>query len=358
MERDISSLTSAANTEDDRTTWAGSQRHLHDRSEDETNHHGSPSSLSLDENHQRPRDDMAWMFGSEYASEDVAYNSEGHLVGGTLDALVTRLTPHDSIVNAAFSAVFFLTFRLFASPSDFVDALVARYHTVPPQDALEHEHREWQRRKGIPIRMRVTNVIKQWVEIYWRPSVDDDIIPLLTSFVSDALAPIWPRQCQKILEGLATRESGKDIVNLKGDRIRDPGMSINPPSAAPVFDSPRPMMAKTLLVALRSKNFASIYVTDFDPLELARQLTIMENQLYMAITPQELLETGPKGAKSPLTIKIISSLNQSIAFWVAESILNEPDMKKRTAVVKFFIKVADVSCRSKLRAENGSEANP
>ncbi|KAF7975013.1 hypothetical protein HWV62_10631 [Athelia sp. TMB] len=343
IERDTSSLTSAANTEDDRTTWAGSQRHLHGRSVDDMNYHGSPSSLSLNENHQRPRDDMAWMFGSEYASEDVAYNSEGHLVGGTLDALVTRLTPHDSIVNAAFSAVFFLTFRLFASPSDFVDALVARYHTVPPLDALEHEQREWQRRKGIPIRMRVTNVIKQWVEIYWRPSVDDDVIPFLTSFVGDTLTPqaIYPRLCTKILEGLAARESGEDIVNLKGHRVRDPGMSINPPSPALVFDSPRPVVTKTLLVALRSKTFGSIHVTDFDPLELARQLTIMENQLYMAITPQELLETGPEGATSPPIIQNIFSLNQSIACWVAESILNEPDMKKRTAVVKFFIKVAD-----------------
>ncbi|KAF7980492.1 hypothetical protein HWV62_37988 [Athelia sp. TMB] len=341
MERSISSPTSTNNTEDDRTTWAGSQRHHHGKSADEKNYHGSLPSLPLDENHQRPQDAMTWMFGSEYASEDVAYNSDGHLVGATLNVLVTRMTPHDSIVDAAFSAVFFLTFRLFASPSEFVGALVARYNIMPPQGALEHEQHEWQQRKGIPIRMRVTNIIKQWVEMYWRPCVDNIIIPLLASFVRDALAPMFPGQCKKILEGLAIRESGQDIVNLKGDRIRDPGMSINPPSAPPVSDIPRPTMTKTLLAALRSKNFASIYITDFDSLELARQLTIMENQLYMAIAPQELLETGQQGVKSPVTVKAVSSLSTSITGWVAESILNEPDIKKRTALVKFFIKVAD-----------------
>jgi hypothetical protein len=34
-------------------------------------------------------------------------------------------------------------------------------------------------------------------------------------------------------------------------------------------------------------------------------------------------------------------LSTVITGWVAESILNEPDIKKRTALVKFFVKVAD-----------------
>ncbi|KZP33472.1 ras GEF [Athelia psychrophila] len=344
MERSVSSPTSVTHTEDDRTTWAGSQRHHHGRPVDEKIYQGSlPSlpSLPLDENHERPEDGMNWMFTHEYSSEDAAYNSEGHLVGATLNVLVTRMTPHDSIVDAAFSAVFFLTFRLFASPAEFVDALVTRYNIMPPQGALEHEQQEWQQRKGIPIRMRVTNIVKLWVEMYWRSSADNYVIPMLSSFVKDALSPMFTTQCKKILEGLICREALQDIVNIKGDRIRDPGMNINPPSTAGVSDIPRPTMTKTLLAALRSKSFTSIYITDFDSLELARQLTIMENQLYIDIAPQELLETGQQGVKSPGTIKAVSSLSTSITGWVAESILNEPDIKKRTALVKFFIKVAD-----------------
>jgi hypothetical protein len=248
-------------------------------------------------------------------------------------------------VDPNFSSVFFLTFRLFASPIEFVDALVARYNIMPPAGAQEHEQHEWQQRKGIPIRMRVTNIIKQWVETYWRPTSDNVVIPVLSSFVRDALSPMFPAQCKRILEVIATRENTTDPVSPKGDRIRDPGMSINPPSLAP-SEVPRPTMTKTLLAALRSKNFASILITDFDALELARQMTIMENNLYLAIQPLELLETGQQGVKSPLTVKAVSSLSTTITGWVAESILNEHDIKKRTALVKFFIKVADVSWRS------------
>lgn len=341
IESGPSSPTSVAHTEDDRTTWAGSQRHHHGRSIEDK---AFLPSVPYDENHHRPQDPMSWMFGHEYPSDDIAYNSDGHIVGATLDVLVTKMTPHDSIVDAAFSAIFFLTFRLFASPAEFVDALVARYNIMPPPGAQEHEQHEWQQRKGIPIRMRVTNIIKLWVDMYWRSSVDNVVIPLLSSFVRDALSPMFPSLCKRILEIIAAREnSSEDIVNVKGDRIRDPGMSINPPSLAAASEVPRPTMTKTLLAALRTKNFASIYITDFDSLELARQLTIMENTLYIAILPQELLETGQQGVKSPLTVKAVSSLSTTITGWVAESILNEPDIKKRTALVKFFIKVADVS---------------
>ena len=102
-------------------------------------------------------------------------------------------------------------------------------------------------------------------------------------------------------------------------------------------------MTKTLLAALRGKNFASITITDFDSLELARQLTIMECNLYCAILPDEVLETGQEGAKAPVTVKSVTTLSTLITGWVAESILSEQDVKKRTALVKFFIKVADVS---------------
>jgi son of sevenless-like protein len=39
-------------------------------------------------------------------------------------------------------------------------------------------------------------------------------------------------------------------------------------------------MAKSLLNNLRAKAFLPIHPLDFDPIEMARQLTIMENQLY------------------------------------------------------------------------------
>lgn len=281
--------------------------------------------------------------GHDGSSEDVVYNSEGHLVAATIEVLFERMTPHDSLVDPAFSAVFFLTFRLFTSPLALVETIIGRYNIMPPPDLSEDELVAWQQHKGIPIRLRVSNFLKTWLEMYWRPGVDDVALPHLSSFTRDALLHYFPGPSQRILELISMRQdSNASLVSPKSERIRDPGMSINPPSHSP-SEIPRPTMTKALLATLRGKNFDSVAVTDFDALELARQLTIMECELYCAIQPEEVLETGQDGSKPPINVRAVSSLSTVITGWVAENILNEHDIKKRTSLVKFFIKVADVS---------------
>ncbi|KAL4073077.1 ras guanine nucleotide exchange factor domain-containing protein [Scleroderma yunnanense] len=279
--------------------------------------------------------------GHDYAVEDVIYNNDGHLVAASLDALIEKMIPHDSIVDAAFSAVFFLTFRLFCSPLELVQAIINRYNIVPPPDLSDAEMGAWQKHKGFPIRLRVSNFVKSWLELYWRSGVDDVALPHLTSFTREALQRYFPGPSQRILDLIAIRQdTNANLISPKSERARDPGMSINPPTYSP-SEIPRPTMTKTLLAALRSKHFESVIITDFDALELARQLTIMECELYCAIQPEEILETGQEGAKPPVHVKAVSSLSTVITGWVAESVLSERDLKKRTALVKFFIKVAD-----------------
>ena len=343
VEPDLPSPTSFTRT-DDGTTWEGSTR-SHGKSLEEKIINGDLPSVPLEPIPEFIQDPVAWMLSHDYSLDDVAYNSEGHLVGATIEVLVEKMTPHDSIVDPAFSAVFFLTFRLFSSPVELVNTIIARYNLLPPRGLSNEDIQVWQQRKGIPVRLRVSNFIKIWVEMYWRPTVDDSALPALTTFTQEGLAVMFPGPAQRILELLVIRRQKTDVaISPKGDRSRDPGMSINPPSAVlQTSEIPRPSMTKTLLAALRIKNFTSISITDFDALELARQMTIMECNLYCAIQPEEVLETGQEGAKRPANVRAVSSLSTVITGWVAESILNEHDIKKRTGLIKFFIKVADVS---------------
>lgn len=279
--------------------------------------------------------------GHDYSMNDVVYNNEGHLVAATMEALFERMTPHDSIVDPAFSAVFFLTFRLFSTPLALVEALINRYNIMPPSNLSEDEMLIWQQQKGIPIRLRVSNFVKTWLEMYWRSGVDDIALSHLSSFTKDALLHYFPAPSQRILDLISMRQdSNTSLVSPKSERVRDPGMSINPPSYT-LSEVPRPTMTKALLATLRGKNFDTVAITDFDALELARQLTIMECDLYCAIQPEEVLETGQEGTKPPVNVRAVSSLSTVITGWVAENILNEHDIKKRMALVKFFIKVAD-----------------
>ncbi|ETW81677.1 hypothetical protein HETIRDRAFT_36712 [Heterobasidion irregulare TC 32-1] len=340
-----SPMSSVAKTDDERTTWEGSQPPLErPKSLEEKILNGDLPSLPIAAIPELMQTESEpWMLPHDYALEDVAYNGEGHLVGATIQALIEKMTPHSSIVDPAFSAVFFLTFRLFSTALELVQAIIDRYNLLPPSGLSEEDTYKWQQRKGIPVRLRVSNFIKVWLELYWRPSFDNSVLPMLHDFNRDALALMFPGPSQRIHELIAMRMHQDDVMLItpRLDRMRDAGMPLNPPTASSPSEIPRPIMTKNLLSNLRSKNFSTILITDFDSLELARQLTIMECNLFCSIQPEEVLESGQEGVKAPVNVKAVTSLSTVITGWVAESILSENDIKKRTTLVKFFIKVAD-----------------
>ena len=337
----LPSPVSLTRTDDDGTTWEGS-----------TNIHGRPSQDTTRSGRTTPRYarsevDGHLLLSHDYSLEDVAYNKDGVLVGASLECLVEKMTPHDNIVDPAFSAVFFMTFRMFSTPQELVASVIRRYNLLPPAGLSDEDLYVWQQRKGVPVRLRVANFLKLWLETYWRSGTDDAVLGTLMAFTRDALAAMFPNPSQRVMELIILRsQQTNSIISPRADRSKDAGMPLNPPSTGLSTDIPRPIMTKTLLTQLRAHSFANISALDFDALELARQLTIMESKLYCAITAEEILEAGKevqRGAATPNpNVKAVTTLSTAITGWVAETILDEMDAKKRTALVKFFIKLADV----------------
>ncbi|KAJ7688223.1 ras guanine nucleotide exchange factor domain-containing protein [Mycena olivaceomarginata] len=85
---------------------------------------------------------------------------------------------------------------------------------------------------------------------------------------------------------------------------------------------------------------------DIDPVELARQLTIMESQLYCRIRPLEWLQQahGKATENGPRITYFIQNINK-IQFWVAGCILSEENLPQRAKAVEHAINMADC-CRS------------
>ncbi|KAF8578064.1 ras GEF [Ramaria rubella] len=290
---------------------------------------------------------FASLLSHDYDIRDIAYNPEGAIVGATLDVMVEKMTPHDALVEPAFHQIFMMTWRLFVSPPEFVNALMGRYSLQPPAALKDSDLDVWVKRKATPIKLRIANLIKTWLENYWRPETDDAVLTQLSQFVRGTIAFQFPAPAQRILEIIRARTlSDESIVSPRPidrtksvDRLRE-APSVPPPPVSP-SEIPRPTITKTLFAALKNKNFLAINITEFDALELARQFTIMESKLYMLVQPQEVLELGQTGGAPAINVKAISTLSTAITGWVTESILDESDAKKRTNLVKFFIKVAD-----------------
>jgi len=83
---------------------------------------------------------------------------------------------------------------------------------------------------------------------------------------------------------------------------------------------------------------------DIDPLEMARQLTIMESKLYFMIRPMECLARAKEQPGEDDSIRKIIGTSNKIASWVAQSVLCKDDSKKRAVIIKHFILIAE-RCR-------------
>lgn len=267
-------------------------------------------------------------------SEDLAFNKDGQIIGGTLPSLVERLTIHDSTPDAVFVATFYLTFRQFTTPQEFALALVERF-----EDADEGTG------TASPVHLRVYNVFKGWLESHWRIGVDDEALEIITTFASGNLQLVLPA-AGKRLEDLAQK-----VTQVDGPLVPRLVSGIGKATATaqyslPETPVPAPTVTRNQLTLLRN-SLSGIGVQptilDFDPLELARQFTLKESKMFCSIKPEELvaLEWTKKNNSTATNVLAMSSLSTDLAHLVAETILDVPDTKRRAVVIKHWIKIAD-----------------
>lgn len=266
-------------------------------------------------------------------AHELLFNREGQIVGGTLNGLIERLTSHDSTPDALFISTIYLTFRLFAKPEEFAEALVYRY-----QYAVESS------RLAAPVRLRVYNVFKGWLESHWRHDCDDVALPIIVGFARESLNPILPSAGKRLLELTDTVASIHGpviprVVSTIGKTNTSSASYINPDSPLPA-----PVISKSQLTALRTWKMggAGVGILDFDALELARQITLKTSRIYCSILPEELLATEWTKQSSSLAVNVraMSTLSTDLSNLVTDSILQLEEPKKRAAIIKQWIKVA------------------
>ncbi|WWC58456.1 uncharacterized protein I303_100997 [Kwoniella dejecticola CBS 10117] len=296
-----------------------------------------------------------WVVAHDYDPREIAFNSEGAIVGASLAVLVEKMTPHDGPVDPTFNATFFYTFRMFTTPIQLLEAVMTRYDLQPPAAMTfgEKERAIWIERKVVPVRLRIYNFLKSWLDQHWREETDDVILDTLQAFAKDVVSATLPAMGPRLADAARRKLNGpmsavSDRSSIKSlnrpvsmDRIRSASQSgfLHPPTISGGLP-PTPVISKNLHSLLQRAAAAgnNVNITEFDTLELARQFTIMESKMFCLVVPEDLLQTGKKTIPE---LKALSTLSNQITGWVADSILNETDAKKRANLVKFFIKLAD-----------------
>lgn len=99
-----------------------------------------------------------------------------------------------------FTRAFFYNFRLFTNASEFVRLLTKRFSLTPPKDLLEDQLAVWSSRVLIPVRLRVYNVIKTWLETYFNFEQDAIIEKPLMEFATTAMNEAMPGPAKRMVE--------------------------------------------------------------------------------------------------------------------------------------------------------------
>lgn len=277
----------------------------------------------------KEREETPWFLGVEHEDE-IIYDSTGHVKGGTLLALAERLTRHD-FLDTSFNAIFLLTYRSFTTSTEFFEHLVKRFTIQPPDGLTRSEFDIWVERKQIPIRLRVFNVLKIWIEQFWldmQEEIEDKgvlthLLETVTVFALQISQQGFPG-CDSLVRMVEQRLQGQEVTKKM---VMNYSGSFPPP--------------------ILPKNMKKIKFTYIDPLEMARQLTILESNLYGRIKPLECLNRAwndRRGPDSAVNIKSLIRNSNHLTNWVAHMILTETDVKKRVNVITHFITIAE-KCR-------------
>lgn len=275
----------------------------------------------------------AQLLEKTYAHE-LVYNKEGQISGGSLPALVEQLTTHESTPDIMFVTAFYLTFRLFATPIDFAQCLIDRFDYVGDGQDV-----------GVPVRLRVYNVFKGWMESHWQGDSDSSALGVILSFATGKLRAALPAAGKRLAELTAkvTEVHAGALVPRLVSSMGKTGVS-NTVFSSTDSSAPSPIITKSQLNALKNaKNGNSqCSILDFDPLELARQFTLIESRIFCSIQPDELLgsEWTKKTDSKAVNVRAMSTLSTDLANLVADTILHLEDPKKRAIIIKHWVKIS------------------
>nr|CAG8462138.1 15587_t:CDS:2 [Entrophospora candida] len=250
---------------------------------------------------------------------EMIFDETGQIKFATLNALVTYLTTESNDkknkdINTNFDKIFMHTFKLYCEPLVFLELLIQRVQSNNP-DSNE-----------LMVKLKIHDIIKIWLLNHCDKEDEQDEICLkrLTTFINDDVS----ESDKDIYEDLLT------IIDKIGTKnLYEINFDERTISTFSTTSSPLPIIPK---------NLKKLTILDIDPLEMARQLTILESKLFKKIMLGEFLTKNRENAKN---IKELIKKTNHTSKWIIESTLNQTKNRARSLVIKHFINVAN-ECRN------------
>ncbi|XP_076982925.1 son of sevenless homolog 2 isoform X3 [Tamandua tetradactyla] len=259
--------------------------------------------------------------------------------GGTVVKLIERLTYH-MYADPNFVRTFLTTYRSFCKPQELLSLLIERFEIPEPEpteaDKLAIEKGEqpisadlkrFRKEYVQPVQLRILNVFRHWVEHHFYDFERDlELLERLESFISS----VRGKAMKKWVESIA-----KIIKRKKQTQAN--GISHNI-----TFESPPPPIEWHIS---RSGQFETFDLMTLHPIEIARQLTLLESDLYRKVQPSELVGSvwtkEDKEINSPNLLKMIRHTT-NLTLWFEKCIVEAENFEERVAVLSRIIEILQI----------------
>lgn len=193
--------------------------------------------------------------------------------GGTVIKLVERLT-FDKYADTNYLLQFLLTYRSFMEPLELLNLLIERFNYPTPKSASEEELEYFRTQIRRPVQLRVTNVVKNWVDKHYLDFQESkELLKRFLEFVKDDISNA--QDMDKVVTSLTKavrkrREEETDNANRKSFML-----------------GPNEVIPDAIRTGVSSTGFMDLM--ELDPLEVARQLTLIEDKFYKYDFPPKFL---------------------------------------------------------------------
>lgn len=225
--------------------------------------------------------------------------------------------------------------------------MINRYKIPLPRE--KSELRTWKAAKQRPIQRHVIEILLKWLREFWYDKEDCTVIEPLRLTISTLIRKDYPEDAERLLDNCVERE----FLHARSPSLSRLSLNASPPIVSPtsqVGSNKSSSIAMSPRVLKKLKNFR---IHDFEPSEIARQLTLIEAAMYMELNPIDFLFYQPdlnkgqkkdnanQGEKEKNHIRAMINMANQLTGWVAETILVEKDLKQRAKIMKQFIKIAE-----------------
>mmetsp|Transcript_53804 Transcript_53804/g.123789 ORF Transcript_53804/g.123789 Transcript_53804/m.123789 type:complete len:396 (-) Transcript_53804:119-1306(-) len=228
----------------------------------------------------------------------------GRVKAGSPERLIDHLTSPEQF-DHRFCLTLLLTYRSFYTPVQLLQALVCRYHALPPSGLSDVELGHWETEEQHPVQLIVCNVLQKWLRDYISVDEFEDgaFVDELSVFI-DCQMCCSPRE-RKLGELLQAAVSRRTEGRKRGKAH----FSSDPPQCL-FRDCAFGQEARVCLVP---------------PVEWARQLTLIDFELFQKIGASELLgQAWAKADKEQRARNVLTMIHHfnNISAWVAGTVLS------------------------------------